>query len=102
MVEEATENAQEMVKSNIGDTLDPALEQDNDDCVEIGFTDNSDFVFKDPSDLITQKENTRRYKEINLYDEESSDSLTRKLDEDQRQVLDIGVDLKIKENKEIY
>ena len=91
-VEEATENAQEMVKSNIGDTLDPALEQDNDDCVEIGFTDNSDFVFKDPSDLITQKENTRRYKEINLYDEECLDSLTRNLDEDQRQVMDIGVD----------
>ena len=90
-VEEATETALEMVKSNIGDTLDSALEQDNDDCEQMGFTDNPDFVFKDPGEFVTQKEISKRYKEILLYDEEVLNSMTRKLDEDQRQVLDIGV-----------
>ena len=29
---EGTEKAQEIFNSNVGDTLDPANEQDNDDC----------------------------------------------------------------------
>ena len=48
-VEAGKEIAQEMLDSNVGDILDSALEQDNEDCEEIGVVDHPDFVFKDPS-----------------------------------------------------
>ena len=91
-VEEGTERAKDMLKSKVGDTLDPALEQDNDDCAEIGFSENPDFAFKDPTDFLDNKEDSKRYKAINLYDEETMDSMSRELDEDQRLVLEIGID----------
>ena len=90
-VEEGIERAEETIKSNIGDTIDPALEQDNDDCEEIGNTDHPDFLFKDPSDLNVTKEEVKRYKAIDLFDDNTLDVMTRSLDEDQRVVLEVGV-----------
>lgn len=103
-VEEAKENAKDIVDSNIGDILDAALEQDNDDCEEAGITDHPDFIFKDPSDMIERSTEERRYKAINLYDEPTLDHVSQTLDEDQRLVLEIGVDFckiysESKENK---
>ena len=91
-VEEGKENAKDIVDSNIGDILDAALEQDNDDCEEAGITDHPDFIFKDPSDMIERSTEERRYKAINLYDEPTLDHVSQTLDEDQRLVLEIGVD----------
>ena len=78
--------------SNIGDTIDPELEQDNDDCEDIGVTEHPDFQFKDPSDLDVTKEEVKKYKAIDLNDDNTLDIMTKNLDEDQRVVLEIGVD----------
>ena len=91
-VEEGTERAEEMITSNIGDTIDPALEQENDDCEEIGVIDHPDFLFKDPSDLNMNITEVKKYKAIDLHDEETLDRMSINLDEDQRIVLEIGVD----------
>ena len=50
--EEGTERAQELMNSNIGDTLDPALAQENEDLAGMGFEEDPDFVFKDPPDFL--------------------------------------------------
>ena len=91
-VEEGLERAEELMDSNIGDTIDPELEQDNDDCEDIGVTEHPDFQFKDPSDLDVTKEEVKKYKAIDLSDDNTLDIMTKALDEDQRVVLEIGVD----------
>ena len=105
-VQEGTEKAQEMLKSNIGDTMDPEHEQDNEDCEDIGFTDHPDFLFKDPDELDTSEVEQRRYRMIELSDDQTIDDMTSKLDEDQRIVLETGVDfaksiVKAKKAKEL-
>ena len=50
-VENGTERAEEMLKSRIGDVMDPEFEQDNDNCEDVGPSEHPDFTFKDPSDL---------------------------------------------------
>ena len=91
-VEEGAERAEEMIKSNIGDKMDPALEQENEDCEDLGLTDHPDFVFKDPSHLNVTQIEVKRYKAIELCDEQTLDAMSIDLDEDQRIVLEIGVD----------
>ena len=59
-VEEGTERAQDMINSNIGETLDPALIQENEDLGEMGFEEDPDFVFKDPSEFLEGKEKVQR------------------------------------------
>ena len=90
-VEEGVARAEEMVESNVGATLDPELEQDNDDCEDIGVTEHQDFIFKDPTDLNITAVEVRRYKPIDLCEGDVLDSMTRNIDEDQREVLEIGV-----------
>ena len=48
-VECGTERALEIVDSSIGNVLDSALEEENDDCLEIGTDDDPNFLFKDPA-----------------------------------------------------
>ena len=91
-VENGTERAEEMLKSRSGDFIDPEFEQDNDDCENDGPTEHADFAFKDPSDLDDFNTEPKRYKPINLDNEEMMDEMARKLDEDQRTVLEKGVD----------
>ena len=91
-VEEGQERALEIEALKIGDALDPALEQDNDDCQEIGYSDNPDFVFKSPLEYNCNQEQSNRYQSINVFNEEALDSMTQQLDEDQRKVLEIGID----------
>ena len=91
-VEEGTERAEEMHDTNVGNILDSAFEQDNEDCEEIGTTTHADFVHKDPSNFYDQTVEERRYKGINLCDDQTLDTISSNLDEDQRLVLEIGVD----------
>ena len=91
-VEIGTERAEETLKSRTGDVIDPEFEQDNDNCEDDGPTEHADFTFKDPSDLETFNPEVKRYKPINLDTEPIMDEMARKLDEDQRVVLEKGVD----------
>ena len=73
------------------------------ECEEIGAIDHPDFVFKDPTEFY-EKDESRRYKSIELFDEDTLDAMTRELDNDQRLVLDIGVNFArsiIKARKEV-
>ena len=81
-VEEGTERAKEMYDSKVGDTLDPTIEQENDDCEEEGVTEHPDFAFKDPTEFYEVKVETRKFKPIDLYDEQTMNNMTRKLDND--------------------
>ena len=97
-----------MIDSNVGDLLDPAKEQDNDECEEVGGSEHSDFAFKNPDDLADKDAlNTDyTYKKIELYNTDDLERMTRTLDEDQRIVLDKAVDFalsikKFKNNKSV-
>ena len=50
-VECGTERAWDVVESSIGNVLDSALEQENEDCFQIGGEDDPNFMFKDPADV---------------------------------------------------
>ena len=45
-VERGIEIAQDTLNSEIGDEMDPAYEQDQEDCNYEGYTDHSDFALK--------------------------------------------------------
>ena len=90
-VEEGTERAHDTMNAAIGELIDPALAQENADCEEEGVADHPDFLFKDPSDLKDTDHQKRKFKPIELYDDKFLDSMTTSLDEDQRIVLEIGV-----------
>ena len=91
-VECGTERALEIVDSSIGNVLDSALEQENEDCLEIGADDHPNFLFKDPTDITDEPLISTRYKPMELYDDKTMISMSRSLDHDQRMVLEIGVD----------
>ena len=90
-VELGTERALEIISSNVGDTLDPMLEQDNYDCSQIGPVDHPDFIFKDPTDIRDNEPSRPHFKPLDLYDDDTLLSKARNLDDDQRMVLEIGV-----------
>ena len=90
-VELGTERALEIVNSDVGDALDPTLEQDNFDCTEIGPADHPDFIFKDPTDVRDDQLSRSAFKQIDLYDDDTLLSMCRSLDDDQKIVLKIGV-----------
>ena len=108
VVEEGTERAEELLESNAGQDLDPTNEQDNDDCQEEGEQDHPDFLFKDPSDFMEKSEVTKKetvYSKIELKNDKELDEMTLELDEEQRRVLEIGVNyaknlVKAKNNKD--
>ena len=92
-VEDGTDKAQEMLSTCVGDTLDPAKEQDDDDCEEEGIHDHPEFIVKDPGEY-NKIENVKKgnmYKIIELYSDDKIEEITRNLDEEQRMVLDIAV-----------
>ena len=90
-VEEGTVRAHDTMNAAVGDMIDPALAQENEDCEDEGVADHPDFLFKDPSDLKDSEHEKRKFKSIELYDDQILESMTRSLDEDQRTVLEIGV-----------
>ena len=63
-VEIGTEKAEEIINSRIGDIMDSELEQDNDDCENVGISEHQDFIFKNPADLEKVNSGNKRYKQI--------------------------------------
>ena len=93
-VEEGTEQAEVLAESNAGANLDPANEQDNADCEEEGESEHPDYLSKDPTDFLEKHEASKSdsmYKKIELCDDEKMEEMTLRLDEEQRRVLEIGV-----------
>ena len=94
-VDEAQSKAQEEYDTYMADLLDPSKEQQEGDCLDEGVQEPETFMAIDPDDYsIDTKDYQIKdgfYKKINL---DSLDYLceeTRKLDADQRSVVDIGV-----------
>ena len=92
---DAQSKAQEEFDSYIAEMLDPTKEQLEADCLDEGFEEPSKFMAIDPDDYSLDKKDYEIkdgfYKKINL---DSLDYLckeTRKLDPDQRLVVDMGV-----------
>ena len=90
-VEDGLERAQETINSNVADIMDSTLQQDNEECADEGVEDHPDFVLKDPSDLLAHEPERGRFKTIELYDEQTLDIMSRNLDEDQKVVLETGI-----------
>ena len=81
---------EEVDLSDIGNQLDPALEQDNSDCDEEVMEEHPDFLHIDP-DLISTENNVITksiYKQINIPSDQELRNTTRKLDKYQKQVLE--------------
>ena len=91
-VEQGTERAQDAKNSEIvGDMMDPAFEQEEEDCALEGIHEHPEFSFLDPSLLSSTENEKKSFRSIDLYEDATLDTLTKKLDADQRMVLDIGV-----------
>jgi len=90
-VEKGTERAQDIMNSEIEEMMDPEFAQEKYDCEMEGYEEHSDFLFKDPSELEQSESQKQTFRAVDLYDVETLDSLTRSLNEDQRAVLDLGV-----------
>ena len=94
-VETEKEKAEDLLENDIGDILDSAMEQDNEDCREIDLVDHPDFIFKDPTDIQEGNEIKTRYKTITLEDDVSLETMANTLDKDQRQVFEICINYAI-------
>ena len=92
-VEGGTERAHDTMNEAIGDMMDPALAQENEDCAQEGVEDHPDFLYKDPTDLDKNQTEKRKFKPIELYNDDVLESMTQLLDKDQRIVVEIGVDV---------
>ena len=90
-VVEGTERAKDTMNSEVEDMIDPAFAQDQDDCEMEGFIEYSEFSHKDPSNLEVCTEPKQSFRSIELYDMSTLDNLIKNLDDDQRIVLDLGV-----------
>ena len=79
--------------SDVGNQLDPALEQDNADCDDEVMEEHPDFGHIDP-DLISTETNVVTksiYKQINIPSDQELRKATRKLDKYQKQVVSVGI-----------
>ena len=90
-VEIEKEKAQALLENDVGDILDSALEQDNEDCKEMDIEEHPDFIFKDPADISEGAEHTKRYKSIEMEDDASLEAMCNRLDKDQRHVFEICI-----------
>ena len=88
--EEAQENL-----NNIGDKLDPAKEQENIDADEEGTTEDPDHLVLEPGELLSEgnvdTNKDKVYRRIELGNLNELAERTRKLDPEQRRVVDIGI-----------
>ena len=92
---QASERVEDLLESTAGVYLDAANEQDTEDCEEEGVSDHPDYLLKDPSPFLGTHESNKSdklYNRIELYDDDMIQSLTLRLDNEQRRVLDIAVD----------
>ena len=91
-VEVAQMRAQEEYDGCVGDLLDPTKEQEEDDSKIEGYHEPDKFIAFDIDEHITDdsSRNDGHFKKIELDSLEYLTSETRKLDEDQRMIVDIG------------
>ena len=88
-VESAQIQAQEEFDNSMGDILDSTKEQQESDCMDEGFHNNEKFAALDPDDYF--EKNNYDYKEnVSFYKKDFLSSEKRKLDPDQRRVVDLG------------
>ena len=79
--------------TEVGNQLDPALQQDNADCEEEVMSEHPDFLHVDP-DQITTDENVRIksiYRKIEIPSDQELKETTRRLDKHQKEVVNILV-----------
>ena len=94
-VEEGRAHAEEILANEIGDELDANKEQEETDDLLEGVHEHPELNIKDPAEINdnvkmeTTSNNT--FRKIDLQDTEEIHSKVRKLDIDQRMVVDIGV-----------
>ena len=96
-VTEAREHAQEILENEMGDELDANKEQNEHEDNHEGVHEHPEMFIKDPTGLLnTLETNSTKtnniYRKIDLQNEIDINSSIRRLDIDQRIVLDIGVD----------
>ena len=88
--EEAQENL-----NDIGDKIDPAKEQENIDADDEGITQDPDHLVLEPGELLSEGNvdttKDKFYRRIELGNLDELAERTRKLDPEQRQVVDIGI-----------
>ena len=92
-VEEGRERAEEILANEIGNILDPANEQENEDAVtENVVQEHPELFVLDPGDIAnTADSNQQVYRRTDLVNDDELSEKILKLDEDQRLVIDIGV-----------
>ena len=95
-VESAQSKAQVEFDSCVGDILDSTKEQQEEDCLDEGTHDPEQFMALDPEDhfsddRLDNKSKDSFFKKIELVSLDYLSSETRKLDQDQRRVVDIGI-----------
>ena len=96
-VEEAQSKAQEEFDSCVGDILDSAKEQEEDECANEGVHETDKFITLDLDDIGAQEKESAQttdtfFKKIELQNEDFLSSQTQKLDQDQRLVVDLGIE----------
>ena len=96
-VEDAQSKAQEEFDSSVGDTLDSAKEQEEEECISEGVHETEKFIALDPDEITPlENESPKMYdaffKKIELQNEDDLSSQMQKLDKDQRMVVDLGID----------
>jgi hypothetical protein len=79
--------------TEIGEQLDPALEQDNADCEEIELEEHPDLIHADPDQITTDEDGRAKsiYRKIDIPNDVELKENTRSLDRYQREVINIGV-----------
>ena len=83
----------ELDLTEISETLDPALEQENADCEEEGLVDHPDFVHADPDEVTTRENKTQTsiYRKIEIPNDSQLKENTQALDRYQKEVINIGI-----------
>ena len=83
----------ELDLTEISKTLDPALEQENDDCNEEELVEHPDLIHADPDQLMSREEGcaTSIYRKIEIPNDTELKENTRSLDSYQREVINIGI-----------
>ena len=96
-VEEARYYVEQVKKeidlTEVGNQLDPALEQDNADCEEEVLSEHPDFLHIDPSQITSDEHVIAKsiYRKIDIPNDEELKDNTCNLDKHQKEVINIGV-----------
>ena len=79
--------------TEIAQTLDPTLEQENADCDDEETVEHPDFTHIDPGEVIKEQEKAEavRYRKVDIPTDDILKEKTRSLDSWQREVINIGI-----------